>query len=287
MTMSPRPRPVALLMLGQARRERLKASAMAAALAWHRTWASEGVAAPAVEVAHGSGIRPRPVGRESLMLAAFLEEELLLHAQAGPDLIRALCTTGARDGAWGAFGCGHSPLDGALTEEVLRGLCEELVRAGLPAAACRLGRCGSDALEEAGAAWQKRALTLTVGIGRPEASAGVELHIAPRLADALAGARPAVARLEPLAARRGAADFERVSLTVTLGCASVAWRDLSALSVGDAIVLDQELGAPCMVSAAGSKAVAEAHLGRVDNSLAVQITRVLTAPTARTPSREN
>lgn len=285
--MPSRPHPVPVLMLGPARRERLKGCAAAAALAWQRTWASEGVATPVVEVSPGSGIRPRAVGRESLMLAAFLEEELLLHAQAGPDLIRALCTTGARDGAWAPFGSGHSRLDGALTEEVLRGLCEGLIRTGLPAASCPLGRCGSDALDGAGAAWQKRAITLTVGIGKSEASAGVELHVAPRLADALAGSRPPVARPESLAARRGAADFERVSLTVTLGRASVAWRDLSALSVGDAIVLDQELGAPCVVSVGGSKAVAEAHLGRADDSLAVQITRVLAAPVARTPSREN
>jgi len=287
MTISGRLRPIPLLVLGQARRERLKGSVAAAASAWHRTWASEGVAAPVVEVAPASGIRPRAVGRESLMLAAYLEEELLLHAEAGADLIRALCTTGARDGAWTSLGCGHSPLDGALTENVLRGLCEGLIRAGLPSASCPLGRCSADALEEAGAAWQKRAITLTVGIGKSELGACVELHIAPRLADALAGSRPAVARVESLAARRGAADSERVSLTVTLGGASVAWRDLSALSVGDAIVLDQELGAPCIVSVGGSKAIAEAHLGRADSSLAVQITRVLATPAARTPFREN
>lgn len=287
MTAASGPLPVPLLVLGEARRERLRESVRALSLEWHGTWASAGVAAPIVEVAQSSGIRPRAVGRESVTLAASFEGELLLHAQASPDFARSLCTVGAREGMWMALGSGRSGLEGTLTADVVRALCESVLRAALPTASCAVDNCSPAVLEAAGAPWQKRAVTVTIGAGRADGGTTIELHLAPRVADALAGPRPKVARPESFAARRRAADAERVPLTVTLGFASVPWCDLSALAVGDAVLLDQELGAPCTVSVAGSRVIAEAHLGRADDSLAIQITRVVAAPAARTPSRDN
>jgi hypothetical protein len=115
---------------------------------------------------------------------------------------------------------------------------------------------------------------LTVSIGTDKARPAVVLVLMSALIDALLAGRPAVAGGEPMAGRRSASAEQPVVLSAVLGSATVSWRELTDLCIGDVIVLDQTLSAPCVLHVGGTAAVADAQLGHVDNMLSAQVTRI-------------
>lgn len=268
------PRPVPLLLLGESRQSRLLERVARIVADWHGAWASQGVPAPLVELAATAGGRQPGAGRQSLALAASADDEPVLYIDADIDFVKALCVSSGRERQSLSFASPQGRIEGALTEEAVGALAVSVTRAALPAAACAVRRCDPAAPQEGGCSWRRRAFRVRVAAGRAESRSALELELAPRTVEALLGSRPAVSQPEVLSARRQAAEAERLTVTISLGSASVSWRDLQGLSVGDAIVLDQDLGASCTVAVDGSSTIAEARLGRVDKVLAVQIARI-------------
>jgi flagellar motor switch/type III secretory pathway protein FliN len=267
---------VPILLLGDSRRRRLLERVRALVAEWHLDWASEGVAPPLVEFS-GTGLSPAEAHRESVRLAAFVEEEpSLLCARVAPDFIKALCA-GARERLLPMGSSARGQLESELTAEVAQALCLALLRAALPSVASSVRRCDATELEQARLGWRQKAIVLAVSAAG-ESGCRAEIALAPPVADALLGQRPKASGDESLVVRRQAADGQQVSLTVTLGSASVSWQDLRSLGIGDAILLDQPLEEPCKVSVGGSRTIADAHLGRAGKSLAIQIARVHSAP---------
>lgn len=267
---------VPILLLGESRRRRLLERVSTLVAGWHADWASEGVEPPLVELS-GTAWSAAAAHRESVRLAAFVEgESPLLCACAGPDFVKTLCV-GARERLLPMWSSARGQLESELTAEVAQALCLKLLRAALPSATCSVRPCEAAELERARLGWRQKAIVLAVPAAA-DSRCRAEIALAPRVADGLLGQRPKPSHDETLVARRQAADGERVSLTVTLGSASVSWQDLRSLGIGDAILLDQPLEEPCKVSVGGSRTLAEAHLGRAGKSLAIQIARVHSAP---------
>lgn len=268
------PEPVPLLLLGETRRRRLLEHASRIVADWHGGWASEGVPAPLVEVAAPAGARPPEVGRESLTLAALADDERVLQVETDIDFAKALCIASGRERRSFSSASPQRRLEAQLTEDAVGALAASLVRAAWPSRLCAVRkRDAAEVGREDGVA-RPSALRIRVRARAAEGGPALELELTPQLAEALLGARPPVTTPEFMSARRQAADAERLTVTVSLGSASVSWRDLQDLSVGDAIVLDQDLGSPLTVAVGASKTIAEARLGRVDKALAVQIARI-------------
>lgn len=266
--------PVPLLLLGDSRRRRLVERLAAVVNEWHAAWSSEGVPAPIVDLPVAAVAGPITAGRQSVMLAALADGEMLLGVETDSDFVKALCVAGGREKLSLSFASPRGKLGEALTTEAVSALLTSLVRAAFPSVACVVRRAGPAVQDEGGPAWHRRAFHVRTSVGPAEGMRTLELDVAPRLAEALLGERPAVSLPEALSARRQAMQAEQLTVTVSLGSASVSWRDLNGLSVGDAIVLDQDLSAHCTLEAGASKPIAEAHLGRVDNTLAVQVARI-------------
>lgn len=111
-------------------------------------------------------------------------------------------------------------------------------------------------------------------VGAEKTRSLLELELTPLVVDALLAERPAVVSREGLSGRRKASMEQRVTLSAVLGSATVSWRELLALCVGDVIVLDQKLSAPCTLQLGAASPIAEAQLGHVNNMLAAQVTRI-------------
>jgi flagellar motor switch/type III secretory pathway protein FliN len=272
MSLSHAPRPVPLLLLGESRRRLLLQRLERVVADWHAAWASEGIPPPTVELPAAASVLDS--GRQCVALAAFTDGELLSHVEADPDFVKALCVSSHRERLSLSFTSARGRLEGALTEQVLGALLTALVGFALPTVTCAVRKGGREVLDEAGLHWHRRAFRVRVVVGHSEGRRTLELDAAPCLVEGFLGGRPEVSGTETLSARRHAVEAERVTVTISLGSASVSWGELTALSVGDAIVLDQDLNAACTLSVSGSKAVAEAHLGRIDRALAVQIARI-------------
>lgn len=272
MSEPPAHRPVPLLVLGDNRRRRLREQVTRIVSEWHSAWACEGAPPLVVEVPVAGGVQARPAGRERVMLAAFKGDERLLYAETATGFVKSLCVPGSRDSV--SFSSPGGSLEGALTEAAVRALCASLAHAALPSASCQVRACDPVDPQDCGPVRQPRDIRLTISSDRPESGAALELCLSPALVDALLGVRPPVAKKESFMARKQAADGERVVVTVTLGSASVCWRDLTELAVGDAILLDQDLDAACVLTIGGSETIAEGHLGRLDRLRAVQVAHV-------------
>lgn len=266
--------PAPLLLLGESRRRRLVERLGAVVNDWHGAWSAEGVPAPVVDLPVAAVAGPITAGRQSVTLAALADGEMLLSVDTESDFVKALCVSGGREKLALSFASPRGKLEEALTAEAVGALLTSLVRTAFPSVACVVRRPGSSAQEEAVPAWHRRAFHVRISAGPAEGMRTLELDVAPRLAEALLGERPAVSLPEPLSPRRQAMQAEQLTVTVSLGSASVSWRDLNRLSIGDAIVLDQDLSAPCTLTVGRSNPIAEAHLGRVDDSLAVQVARI-------------
>lgn len=266
--------PVPLLLLGESRRRRLVERLGAIVNDWHAAWRSAGVPAPVVELPVAAVAGPITAARQSVALAALDDGELLLGVETDADFVKALCVAHGREKLSLSFASPRGKLEEAMTAEAVGALLTNVVRAALPSVACELRKSAALAQEEAGPAWHRRAFHVRITAGPTEAARTLELDVAPRVAEALLGERPVVSLPEALSSRRQAMQAEQLTVTVSLGSASVSWRDLNGLSIGDAIVLDQDLSAPCTLAVGRSKPIAEAHLGRIDDVLAVQVARI-------------
>jgi hypothetical protein len=157
-----------------------------------------------------------------------------------------------------------------VTASIIRALCVDLVQAAQPATVPNVvrvegvnpGKCHT------------RDMEFSVTVGAEPRRPLLQVLLAPPLVDLLIRERPAVGNRESLVARRRASTELPVRVSAVLGTANVAWRDLTALSIGDVIVLDQSLAASCTLQVEGGAAVADAHLGRVENALAAQLIRI-------------
>jgi hypothetical protein len=265
-----------ILLLGESRRRLLLERVSRLVKEWHAQWASDGVEPPFVEVSDTDSALAA-AQRESVRVAAVVEGELpLVCARAAPDFVKALCV-GSRERLLPMWASARGQLESELTAEVAQALCLKLARAALPAVSCSVRRCEATELEQARLGCRPKAIVLAVSAGAQSACMA-EICLTGRAVDGLLGQRPKPSGGESLVARRQAADEERVSLTVTLGSASVSWHDLRSLGIGDAVLLDQPLDEPCTVSVGGSGPIAEAHVGRAGKSLAIQIARIHSAP---------
>lgn len=267
-------RPVPLLLLGETCRRRLVEHVERIVGDWHAAWASEGAAGATVALSERDAACPIDTGRRGVALAAFADGDLLAYVETEAEFVKALCIPGFRERPSLSFVAPQGRLAGTLTEEAVGALLTSLVGAAVPSTACTVRQIDRLALEEIGPLWRRRAFQIRVTASAAEGGRTLDLALDPRLVDALLGERPALSKPETLTARRQAVEAEQVNITISLGSAAVPWRDLVALSVGDAILLEQDLATACTVSVRGSKPVAEADLGRVENALAVQVTRV-------------
>jgi flagellar motor switch/type III secretory pathway protein FliN len=191
------------------------------------------------------------------------------------DFLRILSGVGPGEGVFTtAVDTPQGSVAEALTAEIITALCMGIAHAALPAVRCSVQRLDMQTNDLTGIRRRSRAQTLTVSIATDKARPAVELVLTPVLVDALLAGRPAVASREPMTGRRSASAEQPVALSAVLGSATVSWRDLTELCIGDVIVLDQALSAPCVLHIGGTTAVADAQLGHIDNALAAQVTRI-------------
>jgi hypothetical protein len=270
MSAGEKPKVVPLLVLGGARRRLLQERLNVIVKGWHKAWASEGVAEPTVTLATD------PISREprggTVTIIALRDGAPVIYAIGTADVARLLVGVGAPEGALAAI---ISPADGlslSLAEGVVRGLSNEIVKAGFPNGECVLERQRAHVASGPGTAVRDRSTPVTLNFGK--ARPAVELALAPELVDALVGPRPAAPGNERMTSRREASKEECVRMSAMLGTAAVSWRDLTALAAGHVIVLDQSLDNSCVLLVGGKGKLGDAQVGAVNGSLAVQITRV-------------
>jgi flagellar motor switch/type III secretory pathway protein FliN len=274
------------LLLGETRRRRLQDRLGELLEGWYRNWAADPVATGAhpelsIEVSH----RESALRGDVWTFIASRGEETLLKTTVPIDVLRVLSGVGSAAGT-GVFthtmdasrGDGVTAL---LTERVATTLCTDITKAAIPAAQVSVRRVGaasaaSGVVALASARRNSMMQTLSVSIGTDKPRPFLELTLTPVIVDALLANRPGIANAESLTGRRQASQEQPVTINTVLGTAKVSWRDLQALCVGDVIVLEQDLSAPCALRVGADIPVAEAQLGRLGNSLAAQITRIHT-----------
>lgn len=279
--------PVPYLVLGETRRRRLQDRLGELLEGWYRNWAADPAAAGAhpelaIEVSHREAVLRGDVWT----FIASSGEETLLKATVPVDVLRVLSGVGSAAGT-GVFthtmdasrGDGFTAL---LTERVATTLCTGITKAALPAAEVSVRRVGAASaaggvVALASARRNSMMQTLVVSSGADKPRPLLELTLAAAIIDALLAERPVIANAESFTGRRKASQEQPVTVSAVLGSAKVSWRDLQALCVGDVIVMEQNWSAPCTLCVGADIPVADAQLGRIGNSLAVQITRIHTA----------
>jgi flagellar motor switch protein FliM/N len=276
--------PVPYLVLGETRRRRLQDRLGGLLDGWYRNWASEPTAGGAhpelsIEVSH----RESALRGDVWTFIASRGDETLLKATVPVDVLRVLGGVGPPAGT-GVFthtmdasrGEGFTAL---LTERIATTLCTDITKSAFPAAQASVRRVGTGSaagavVALASARRNSMMQTLVVSIGTDRPRPFLELTLTPMIIDALLADRPGIASGEGLTGRRKASQEQPVTVNAVLGTAKVSWRDLQALCVGDVIVLEQSLSAPCTLRVGADIPVADAQLGRIGNSLAAQITLI-------------
>ena len=265
------------LVLGETRRRRLQDRLGELLEGWYRNWAPDPAAARAhpelsIEVSH----RESALRGDVWTFIASRSEETLLKATVPIDVLRVL--SGVGSGVDASRGNGFTAL---LTEQVATTLCTDITKSALPTAQVSVRRVGAAstaggvvALASARRNSMMQTLVVSIGVDKPRPL--LELTLTPAIIDALLAERPVIANAENLTGRRRASQEQPVTINAVLGTAKVSWRDLQALCVGDVIVLEQSLSAPCTLRVGAGVPVADAQLGRIGDSLAAQITRIHT-----------
>ena len=256
-----------ILVLGDTRRNRLQSRVCELLEQWYRKWAAG--KPPGIEVSEReSGLR----GELWTFIAARGTETLLKVSLPG-DVVRVLSAVRAT--------AATSPLTTLLTDQIATDLCTHITAAALPAAAVSVRRVGGTspiagvvALSWTRPGSMKQTLTASTCSENPQTF--LELTLTPTIIDALLAARPVLDDAESLMDLREASRPQPVRLSAVLGTAQVSWSDLQALCVGDVIVLEQYLSAPCTLHVGPDMPVADAQLGRIGNSFAAQISRLHT-----------
>jgi hypothetical protein len=260
---------VPFLLMGESRRRLLKSRVQGLLERWYRTWAPE--RASPVHLEYTAERRNENAMRaDELRYAASTPESHLLQIHLSNQFLRILSGLGPADGVFTSGPAVAGALSGDLTASIVRALCIDLVQAAQPATMPQVERIEAVSPVKG----QARDLEFAVTVGTEPRRPLLHVLLSPPLIDLLIRERPAVGQRESLVARRKASGELPVRVSAVLGTANVAWRDLTALSVGDVIVLDQSLAAPCSLQIEGGQTVADAHLGRIEQALAAQLTRV-------------
>jgi len=274
------------LVLGETRRRRLQARLGELLDGWYRNWAADPAAASvhpelSIEVSQGESALRGDVWT----FITSRGDETLLKTTVPIDVLRVLSGVGSAAGT-GVFthtmDASHADsFTAVLTERVATTLCTGITKTALPAAQVSVRRIGAAStgggvVALASARRNSMMQTLVVSIGTDKPRPFLELTLTPTIIDALLDNRPVIANTESFTGRRKASLEQSVTINAVLGTAKVSWRDLQALCVGDVIVLEQSLSAPCTLRIGADIPVADAQLGRIGNSLAAQITRTHT-----------
>jgi hypothetical protein len=259
-----------LLVLGEARRRRLEARLGEIARTWHARWASEGSAEPVVALGH----EPAASRAGTMTVAGLREGVVVAYVTAGTEMTRALIGQGAPEStviAGAATGDGEG-LGQRLLEGVLRALCGDILQAAFAGKNHILERRSMPEADRRVRSPHARNLCACLAIGRGRSLA--DLVLTPELADALIGARPKAVSRDRLVSRALATREQLVRVRATLGAATVNWRDLTALTAGDVVVLEQTLDSSSAIVAEDGTRIADAQLGAREGLLAVLITRI-------------
>ena len=268
------PRAEPYLLLGESRRRLLQERLSALIERWYRHWAPDKAGELFTEWLAEPGTR-QTARAESWGFAASQGDELLLQAVVRADFLRVLSGFGHGEGVFiHSMDSSQGHVAAALTEEIMTALCLTIAQAALPTAGCTVKPLDPLTLDPAALRRRRRTQALTVSIATEKTRPAIELTLAPVLIEALLAERPPVSSREPMAARRSASTEQPMRLNAVLGSATVSWRELTDLCVGDVIVLDQALSAPCVLQVGASTIVADAQLGQVNNALAAQVTRI-------------
>ncbi|HWW21062.1 MAG TPA: FliM/FliN family flagellar motor C-terminal domain-containing protein [Steroidobacteraceae bacterium] len=267
---------VPYLLLGESRQRQLQERLSELVMQWHRTWAPERSTQPSVQL--GPEGEAQTVRGEAWTYRVLSGADTLMQICVRADLLRILCGVGAGEGVFAAgFAPAPASLAAELTQQILLALGQQVVRAALPAAECTVQRLVGTNCPDIVSGVRILSVFMSADRSRPTAL----LTLSPTLTDALLGARPGPALREPMVGRRQASSEQLIRLRAVLGVATVSWQELNALSVGDVIVLDQALSAPCSLMAGDEREIADVALGQMDNVMAAQVTRLRGAPLAR------
>ena len=272
-------RAVPVLLLGETRRRRLHERLTAIVEPWYRLWAPARAGGVFVELAGDGQSRDSAVRAEGWTFAAEGDAgEPWLHLAAPPDFLRLLSGVGPSEGVFtSSFDSPAGGLTAALTEDILGVLCQEMQKACGPAKARTFRRVDAAAGITSASRLTKQRQIVMVSISTDRVRMLLELNLSAEFVDACLGPRPRLASREALVGRRqAAADEASVSIRAVLGQTLVSWQDLNSLSVGDVIVLDQPLSAPCSLQVGDAVGIADAQLGRIDTRLAAQIINLRT-----------
>jgi hypothetical protein len=278
-----KPEAVPYLVLGDSRRGRLQERLRALVDSWYRTWAAPTAAEPLAELVVDGSSRDATVRGDAWIFEASRGREVLLKATVPVDFLRLLNGVGQATGIGGIFAnavdTSHGAFTAQLTEDVVAALCADIAQTAFPGVRCTVQRLGQTqgviAVPLSGAGRRgSGAQTLVVSSMTDKPRSVLELLLAPAVVEALLAGRPALANKETLSGRRKASHEQLVKVSAVLGNATVSWRDLRSLCVGDVIVLEQSLSAPCALQVGDSPPFADAQLGQQGNALAAQITRL-------------
>lgn len=270
MTRATAPEAIPYLLLGETRRRSLQERLGILVDRWYRTWAPETAAEPHAELSND--VTPTIRG-ETWTFVASQAQQPVVQATVPVDSLRMLGGGPGVGSLTNTVDAWHGGLVAVLTERVVAALCTDILHSAFPAAACtvhRLGRTANMMVTRPGSGAQ----TLVVSIATDRPRPALELLLTSSVVDALLAGRPVAPRGEPMMGRRKASHEQCVAISAVLGSATVSWRDLQALCVDDVIVLDQNLATPCTLQIGGTTPIADAQLGRIDDMLAAQVTRI-------------
>lgn len=275
MTRISTPEAVPYLLLGDTRLRRLQDRVRGLLESWYGTWAPDNAAHPHTELSPDGPPSETAVRGECwTFTASRAQDDVLLQATVPADFLRLLSgASSATSVLTSGTDCARGALAVAATGKIVGALCTEIAHAALPRTPISMQRL-SHATDIPSLRRRPgvRALLVSVGIDRPRVV--LELLLTAPIIDALLAERPPIAGHEPLIARRKASAEQPVAVSAVLGNATVNWRDLLALCIGDVIVLEQSLSSRCTLHVGGATPIAEAQIGQVDNTLAAQVTRV-------------
>jgi flagellar motor switch/type III secretory pathway protein FliN len=265
---------VPYLVLGETRRRTLQERLGVLVDSWYATWAPENMAEPLAELTADGASRELAARNDCWVFVASRGDETLLQATVPGDFLRILSGAGSGAGIFtGSMEASQVGLAARLTERVVAALCTDIARSALPASPCSTRRIGESGTPEA----MRRgpgAQTLLVSIATDKPRPALELLLTSVVVDGLLAGRPAVTSREAMTGRRKATSEQLVAVNAVLGTATVSWRDLLALCVGDVVVLDQDLSAPVTLQVGEAIPIADAQLGRLENTMAAQVTRI-------------
>ena len=278
-----KPEAVPYLLLGDIRRRRLQERLGTLVDGWYRTWAPPTATEPLAELVADGSSRDSAVRGDAWIFEASRGQEVLIKATVPVEFVRLINGVSQATTAGGMFTStaevSHGAFAAQVTEEIVAALCAQVTEAAFPGGRCsveRLGQTGGVIAVPIAAAARRNcaAQTLVVSILTDKPRPVLELLLAPAIVDALLATRPTLISKETLNGRRRASLEQPVKMSAVLGNAVVSWRDLQSLCVGDVIVLEQSLSAPCTLQVGDGPPVADAQLGHQGNTLAAQITRI-------------